>query len=125
MGQSAEEKGTYVISASATGWPYETLETLNLAKTPTGASTSHASYTTASFFGRASYDYKEKYLLTVSARYDGSSRFGSNKKWGLFPSFSAGWRISEESFMEGTKKLVAIIKDQRFMGTIRKSGCSG
>lgn len=100
LGQSAEEKGTYVISASATGWPYETLETLNLAKTPTGASTSHASYTTASFFGRASYDYKEKYLLTVSARYDGSSRFGSNKKWGLFPSFSAGWKINEESFME-------------------------
>lgn len=100
LGQSAEGRNSYSISASASGWPYETLETLNLATTPTGASTSHGTYQTASFFGRASYDFKEKYLLTASVRYDGSSRFGANKKFGLFPSFSAGWKINEESFME-------------------------
>lgn len=100
LGQSADEKSYYYIGASASGWPYESIETLNVATTPTGASTTRSTYTTASFFGRATYDYKEKYLLTASLRYDGSSRFGSNKKWGLFPSFSAGWKMNEESFLK-------------------------
>ena len=53
------------------------------------------------FFGRVSYDYAGKYLLTASLRHEGSSKFGANHKWGNFPAFSAGWRISEESFMKG------------------------
>lgn len=52
------------------------------------------------FFGRISYDYKGKYLLTASLRHEGSSKFGANNKWGNFPAVSAGWRISEESFMK-------------------------
>ncbi|MDE6347545.1 MAG: TonB-dependent receptor [Bacteroides sp.] len=52
------------------------------------------------FFGRISYDYKGKYLLTASLRHEGSSKFGTNNKWGNFPAVSAGWRISEESFMK-------------------------
>lgn len=52
------------------------------------------------FFGRVSYDYKGKYLATASLRYEGSSKFGANNKWGYFPAVSAGWRISEESFMK-------------------------
>lgn len=100
LGQSTEQQKYYLISASASGWPYESIETLNVATTPTGASTERTTYANASFFGRATYDYKEKYLLTVSARYDGSSRFGSNTKWGWFPSVSAGWKINEEKFME-------------------------
>lgn len=55
-----------------------------------------------SYFGRLNYNYKEKYLLEGSMRYDGSSKFAEDKRWGLFPSFSAGWRISEESFMKET-----------------------
>ena len=57
------------------------------------------------FFGRAIYNYKEKYLLSVSARYEGSSKFGANNKWGLFPAVSAGWRIDQEDFMKGVKWL--------------------
>ncbi len=53
------------------------------------------------FFGRLSYDYKGKYIVTASLRYEGSSKFGANHKWGYFPAASAGWRISQESFMEG------------------------
>lgn len=53
-----------------------------------------------SFFGRVSYDYEGKYLLTASLRHEGSSKFGANHKWGDFPAVSAGWRISQESFME-------------------------
>ncbi len=52
-----------------------------------------------SFFGRVSYDFKGKYLFTASLRHEGSSKFGQNHKWGDFPAVSAGWRISQESFM--------------------------
>lgn len=55
------------------------------------------------FLGRAVYNYKEKYLISASLRYEGSSRFGANHKWGLFPAVSVGWRISEENFMKGIK----------------------
>ena len=53
-----------------------------------------------SFFGRANYSYLGKYLLTATVRADGSSKFGANNKYGTFPSFAAGWRISEEDFMK-------------------------
>ncbi|MDE7407652.1 MAG: TonB-dependent receptor, partial [Muribaculaceae bacterium] len=52
------------------------------------------------FFGRASYDYQGKYLAEVSARYDGSSKFPINQRWGFFPSASIGWRMSQEKFMQ-------------------------
>ena len=53
-----------------------------------------------SFFGRANYSYLGKYLLTATVRADGSSKFGANNKYGTFPSFAAGWRISEEDFIK-------------------------
>ncbi len=52
-----------------------------------------------SFFGRVNYNYSGKYLLTATLRRDGSSKFGTNHKWGMFPSVSVGWRISDEAFM--------------------------
>ena len=57
----------------------------------------------ASLFGRINYNYKEKYLLTVNTRRDGSSRFGANFKYGVFPSFSAGWVASSENFWKQNK----------------------
>jgi TonB-linked SusC/RagA family outer membrane protein len=58
-----------------------------------------------SYFGRINYDYKQKYLLEANVRYDGSSRFAEGHKFGIFPSFSAGWRISEESFLKNNKTI--------------------
>jgi TonB-linked SusC/RagA family outer membrane protein len=55
-----------------------------------------------SFFGRVTYQLDNKYLLTANFRADGSSKFGSNNKYGLFPSFSLGWKISDEEFMSGS-----------------------
>ena len=55
------------------------------------------------FFGRVSYDYDGKYLVTASLRHEGSSKFGANHKWGNFPAVSAGWRISQEKFMKNIK----------------------
>ena len=57
-------------------------------------------YTLTSFFGKANYTYNDRYLASFTLRHDGSSRFGKNHRYGTFPSFSAGWRISEESFMK-------------------------
>lgn len=54
-----------------------------------------------SFFGRINYGFKDRYLLEANLRADGSSRFAQGHKWGIFPSFSAAWRVSEESFMKG------------------------
>lgn len=52
----------------------------------------------ASFFGRGTLNFNEKYNLTATLRYDGSSKFGANNKWGLFPSVAGGWTVSDESF---------------------------
>jgi TonB-linked SusC/RagA family outer membrane protein len=54
----------------------------------------------ASFFGRVSYDYDEKYLISGSLRYDGGAVFGINNKWGVFPALSAGWNVSRERFFQ-------------------------
>ena len=56
-----------------------------------------------SFTLRGAYAYDDKYLLTVTGRYDGSSRFGENNKWGFFPSVGLGWRVSEEAFMRNNR----------------------
>jgi TonB-dependent starch-binding outer membrane protein SusC len=53
------------------------------------------------FFSRLNYDWKDRYLLMASLRYEGDSRFGTEHKWGVFPGVQVGWRISEESFMQG------------------------
>lgn len=62
------------------------------------------------FFGRLNYVFDEKYMLMASMRYEGSSKFGANHKWGYFPAVSAGWRISRESFMAN----VDFINDLKF-----------
>ena len=58
-----------------------------------------------SYMARATYDYDNKYLLTATLRRDGSSRFGRSKRWGMFPSVSVAWRISEESWFKKTNAL--------------------
>lgn len=63
-----------------------------------------------SYIGRVSYDYKHKYLLESTTRYDGSPNFPSDKRWGLFPSLSAGWRISEESFLKNNVTWLSSLK---------------
>ncbi|SFU46851.1 iron complex outermembrane recepter protein [Pustulibacterium marinum] len=63
--------------------------------------------TLVSFLGRVNYDFKNKYLLTVSLRRDGSSVFGENHKWGNFPSASVAWQVDQESFMQNQKTFSA------------------
>ncbi|WP_430810731.1 MULTISPECIES: TonB-dependent receptor [unclassified Carboxylicivirga] len=63
-----------------------------------------------SYFGRVNYDLNSKYLLEANLRYDASSRFHEDNRWGAFPSFSAGWRLSEEGFMADLKETVNNLK---------------
>lgn len=62
-----------------------------------------------SFFGRANYDYKNRYILSATFRADGSSKFLPQNRWGYFPAFAAGWKISEESFLKG-KSWIDLLK---------------
>ena len=73
-------------------------------ETETGVGGGQAEYRLLGFFGRINYDYKGRYLFEVSGRYDGTSRFKRGHRWGFFPSFSLGWRISEEPFFEGIRE---------------------
>lgn len=68
------------------------------------------SYALSSFFGKINYSYDNRYLASVTLRRDGSSRFGKDNRWGTFPAFSLGWRISEEAFFEPAKKVVSDLK---------------
>ena len=70
------------------------------------ASQSNSAYRTLGFFARVNYDWKSRYLIELSGRYDGSSRFPASNRWGFFPSASAGWRISEEPFWASVKPYV-------------------
>ena len=63
-----------------------------------------------SWFGRVNYDFAGRYLLEANLRADASSRFAEGHRWGYFPSFSAGWRVSEEAFMENTKSWLSNLK---------------
>ncbi len=82
------------------------------------AAQSNSSYRTLGVFGRVNYDWKGRYLAEVSVRADGSSRFPANHRWGVFPSASAGWRISEEQFFRPIKDVVSSMKLRASYGTL-------
>ncbi|NBB21344.1 SusC/RagA family TonB-linked outer membrane protein [Runella sp. CRIBMP] len=69
-------------------------------------------------FYRLNYNYRERYLIELNGRYDGTSRFPQNSRFGFFPSFSAGWRISNENFMAGTSKWLDNLKIRASYGTL-------
>ena len=93
----------------------------------------------ASYFGRLNWDWNETYMATVTVRYDGSSIFNDGKRWGFFPSVSAGWVVTNEKFMETTKSWLDFFKIRaswgqngnnripkyQYLATIRQTGGSG
>lgn len=100
--------GWGVSKQGATDW---TLNDLGTYETLSGSSsTAKNGWGLRSYFGRVNYAYKNRYLFEANLRADGSSRFGSNNRYGIFPSFSAGWKIHEERFMEGTEDWLSNLK---------------
>ncbi|MCT4643673.1 MAG: TonB-dependent receptor [Carboxylicivirga sp.] len=78
----------------------------------------YSDWATAGFFGRINYDYREKYLLELNARYDGTSRFLEDKRWNLFPSVSVGWNVARENFWEPLLDKVNTLKVRASWGEL-------
>lgn len=116
---------SYTFKASRIAWEY-TDEDLGLPTTDnavqnkdnknSNGDTDQTSIT--SFFGRFGYNYMDKYYADASFRYDGSSKFAKDQRWGFFPSFSAAWRLSEESFMEFYKEKIGDLKLRTSYGVL-------
>lgn len=98
LGSSAQNNVFQYITGSITSFLSDDYNQLNngLLDPLTGGGKSE--WALLSFFGRANYNYADKYLLTATIRQDGTSRLSSNNRWGTFPSFSAAWRFTEEPF---------------------------
>ncbi|NGP89252.1 SusC/RagA family TonB-linked outer membrane protein [Fodinibius halophilus] len=96
----AEYRREYVdeIEATQIGIGNSFLGVIDAAATPESGQGFNTEFRIASYFGQLKYNFDERYYATVTSRYDGSSRFGKDKRWGFFPSASVAWRISEESF---------------------------
>ena len=93
------------ISGAGIGFPTFQFRTIQSAATPESVSGFWTGYRRASVFSSANYDYKKKYLVTVTARYDGSSRFGTENRYGLFPSIRLGWSMVEEEFLKNSSTI--------------------
>ncbi len=106
VGYNQESFKNNYLEGNRVEYPDASLTEIN-AGSPDGQSTNGTAYEWAiqSFFGRVNYDYKERYLLEANFRVDGSSRFPESNRWGFFPSFSGGWRLSNEDFMAEQKWL--------------------
>lgn len=81
-------------------------------------------YTVQGFFGRFNYDYADKYLFEANGRYDASSKFPKHHRWGFFPSFSIGWRVSEESFMKSMQNTISNLKLRASIGSVGNQNIS-
>ncbi|WPU98426.1 TonB-dependent receptor [Mucilaginibacter sp. cycad4] len=104
--QSMQKDRSETSTLTVAGLPYASLwYNLGTGGTVQGYGTNYTLYSLASFTGRVNYNFKDKYLLTATGRYDGSSHLAEGHQWGFFPSASAAWRISQEDFM---KKLTSV-----------------
>lgn len=105
---------------SGTGFPSDDIPTLNVASGTSGSTSEYRSIL-ISYFGRLQYDFDNRYLMQASLRRDGSSKFGDNTKWGIFPSLSLGWRLSEENFMQD----IPLFSDIKFRASWGLAGNNG
>ena len=99
VGYSAQEETFKIISATGNEFPDDIVRFLDAAER-VDAGSAESSWSLLAYITRLNYAFKDKYLLSATYRREGSSRFGANNKWGDFPAVSAGWRLSEESFMK-------------------------
>ncbi|MBP9481694.1 MAG: SusC/RagA family TonB-linked outer membrane protein, partial [Parabacteroides sp.] len=104
-GYSYQRDKNQALSASVTGASSDKVPTLTAGPDKTDATSSFTEDVTIGYFGRLSYDFKKKYLFSATFREDASSRFASGHQWGFFPGASAGWVVSDESFMKNIKNL--------------------
>src|SRR5690606_6545722 len=98
-GTTFQKNKNAFVTATGQGFPSDSFRKISSAAVK-NSSGDESEWAIASVFGRINYDYQQKYLVSINMRYDGSSRFGANNRWGLFPSASLGWVMSDEAFMQ-------------------------
>jgi TonB-linked SusC/RagA family outer membrane protein len=118
-GTEAYQDNYWYMNASRQQYPVRELNymTLNTGLRSIANDDSYSQYSLFSIFGRVNYSYADKYLVEAVVRRDGSSRFG-NTKYGVFPAFSLGWRLSEEAFMASTKSWMNELKLRAGYGVV-------
>ncbi|BDD09470.1 SusC/RagA family TonB-linked outer membrane protein [Fulvitalea axinellae] len=113
-GASSEYQETETISVGTNGVLGNELPSLGLGSNEgLTKSFSHPEWALLSYFSRVKYAYDNRYLFEANVRVDGSSKFSNKHRWGTFPSFSLGWRVSEESFMQNQ----SVISNLKFIGS--------
>ncbi len=103
-GTTFQKNKNAFVTATGQGFPSDSFRKISSAATK-NSSGDESEWAIASLFGRINYDFAQRYLFSVNVRYDGSSRFGVNNRWGLFPSASVGWVMSDEAFMENVRSI--------------------
>ena len=118
VGSSVSEENQTSSFQTKRNFASETVRTLNTASEPFLSESDAGSWSLASYFARANYSFSDKYSATVSYRTDGSSRIGAVNRWGTFKTLSAGWNLSNESFMQN----VDFVKNLKFRAGYGETG---
>lgn len=105
LGMSYQQSQSKVSFVEGTQFPSNAYTKIESAATKSGGGSSETNFRFLSYFLRLNYKFSDKYLLSASARIDGSSRFGANSRYGFFPSVSAGWVLTEENFLKDNNTL--------------------
>ena len=100
LGHSFQKVTTRSAKLDGSGFPSPSFDVVGVASSLDAYSGSLSDYAMESYFGRATFSYKDRYVLTATLRTDGSSKFARDNRWGWFPSVSLGWNISKENFMK-------------------------
>ena len=113
------ERGHYkFVEPSGRDLTSEVLNDLSLSTGDKSVKSSQNEFALMGYFARLSYDYSGKYLVEANMRYDGTSRFPRNHRWGFFPSLALGWRISEEAFFEPVRPTISNLKLRASVGSL-------
>lgn len=110
MGYSGQKYEGESNAVNGQAFPSDEVEWLSAATEITSGTSNYTEYSLLSTIGRLNYNYKGKYLLSAAMRRDGSSRFGTDRKYGSFPSVSVGWILSDEPFMKPFNPIVDLLK---------------
>lgn len=110
VGLSYFNRENYNMSANGRGAASDFIPTLNASAEPTNVYSYLTQQVILGYFGRLTYDYQQKYLFSLNARYDGASNLGENYRWGFFPGVSAGWNLHREDFWDPMSNAISRLK---------------
>ena len=118
VGFEAQYYNKHRLEASKKGFINDALTEMGNVKNMNSIDGGQTDFSAASVYGRVTYAFDNRYLFEANLRYDGSSRFARRSRWGAFPSVSAGWRLSEESFMKGLSPYLSNAKIRASWGKL-------